>query len=249
MSAEQNLLTSLEALSRSAMLRAIADDDTSLGLSACTEMHLLAGMASGDLVPISESEFERELFTAIEQPLSGWGKKFRKSFKKLRKKISPKKIIKRVVKVTKKVASKTFKAVKKVAPYAAAGAAIYYGAPYLMKGGSFLYNKAAGMMGGAVSPAVASGKTIAGGALTAAATQRATQIATRLLIKNDGVNMQSPESQAALQQYMAQQTAQMMPPPPGVVQPQGGRYKPEQKTDLMKYALPAAGLVAAAALI
>jgi len=242
--ADQKMLKSLEALARSAALRAMEEPESGMGFTSDVERHLLSGLATGDLQPISESEFIREFSTAIQNPLGGFFKKLRKAVKKVAKQTNPIAVAKRVVKVTKKVAKKTFKAVKKVAPYAAAGAAVYFGAPYLMAGGTALYNGAKNMIGGAVSPAIAGGKSIAGTALKAAAVTKATQLATKLLVK-DGVKMQSPESQQALQQYMAEQTQQYMPPPPPIVEPENGEYVPEPKTDLMKYALPAAAVVAA----
>lgn len=246
--ADNKMLKSLEALSRSAMLRVMQEPETGLGLEADVERCLLSGIAVGDLAPVSEREFIQEFKIALQQPLNGWFKKLKKKVKKIAKKVAPGKLIGKVLKVTKKVAKKTLKVVKKVAPYAAAGAAIYFGAPYLMAGGSALYGAAKNMIGGAVSPAIAGGKSIAGTALKGAAVAKATQYATKLLA-GKGVQMKSPESQAALQQYMAQETRQYMPPPPGVVQGRGGQYAPAPKTDLLKYALPAAALVGGALLL
>ena len=248
MESDKKMLLSLESLARAALLKAMNEPENGLGFSADVEKELLAGLATGDLVPISKREFVEELHAALNNPMGGFFKKLKKGLKKAAKSVSPAKIIKKSLSITNKVAKKTLKAVKKVAPYAAAGAAIYFGAPYLAAGGTALYNGAKNMIGGAVSPALTSGKAIAGKALTTAATVKATQIATKLLTK-DGVNMRSPESQQALQQYMSEQTRQYMPPPPPVVRPTDGAYSPAPKTDLMKYALPAAGLIAAAALI
>jgi hypothetical protein len=245
---DQKMLKSLEALSRAAFLRAMEEPENGIGLAQNVETCLLSGLAIGDLTPISEHDFIQEMHAALNQPMGGFFKKLKKGISKIAKHANPVAVVKTSLKITKKVAKKTLKAVKKAAPYAAAGAAIYFGAPYLLAGGTALYNGAKNMMGGAVSPALSGGKAIAGKALTAAATAKATQIATKLLTK-DGVNMKSPESQQALQQYMAEQTAQYMPPPPAVVEPENGEYNPAPKTDLIKYALPVAGLIAAAALL
>jgi len=251
MNADAQLYKNIESLTRGAFLRAMEEDHApGMGIEQCVERTLLSGMATGDLAPISEAEFSREFATALQQPMGGLFKKMKKKLRKAVKKIGVGRAVKSAVRITKKVANKTFKVVKKVAPYAAAGAALYYGAPYLMKGGSYLYDKAAGLIGGSVAPAMQAGQQIAGSALQSAAANRATQYATQML-SNQGINMASPESQAALSQYMQQQTPQYMPPPPPQVQPYGGKYQPEKPAapDWTKYALPAAGVLATALLL
>ena len=139
------------------------------------------------------------------------------------------------------------KTVKKVAPIAAAGAALYYGAPYLMKGGKALITGAKKIFGSDVNKAVAEGQQIPGGDLQNAAIKKATGLASQLLQKQ-GVKMQSPQSQQLLREYMENETRQVMPPPGQMVVPQGGRYQPVKEKkglDLAKLAIPAAAVGAA----
>lgn len=249
MNADLALEKNIEALTRTAFVRAMQEDHPpQMGLNQCVEKTLLAGLAAGDIAPMSESEFHEQVMTELQQPMGGLFKKLKKAVKKVAKKTGISSAVKFAGRTVKTVAKKTVKAVKKVAPYAAGAAAIYYGAPYVMKGGAALYNKAKSLIGGRVSPTVQQGGQIAGSALQTSAINKATNFASQMLAAQ-GVNMQSPESQQALQQYMTTQTPQYMPRPPAQVVARGGQYAPEQKTDLMKYALPVAGVIATALLL
>ena len=165
--------------------------------------------------------------------LEGYGELgfLKKAFKRYRKSI--KNTIKNPVKALKRRVKRTVKLTKKVVPYAVAGAALYYGAPYALMAGKFLAAKASGVKAMVMNageeqmgpPAPASSfmspevLSMAGGLA-------------RQAMQRQGVKMQSPQAQQAVQRYV---DATAMRAQQGVVPGGVGAMG-----NLTKYLLPAA---------
>lgn len=159
---------------------------------------------------------------------------FKKSFKRFKR--SVRNTVKNPVKAYKKRVKRVVKAAKKAAPYAVAGAALYYGAPYAIMAGKYLGAKAMGVkaMIGAAGAAGAGGEQMgppapASSFMSPEVLSMAGGLA-RQAMRRQGVNVQSPQAQQAVQQYV---DATAMRAQQGVVP--GG-----MGDGLTKYLLPAA---------
>jgi len=169
-----------------------------------------------------DAQFEADIASLLGERGQDENLGLHKSFRKLKK--SLKKRVKFVAKT-----------VKKVAPYAAAAAAMYYGAPYALM--------AAKSVGGAISGGYARVKNMVTAAPMVAGEMGppepqssfmspkvlglATQFAKRELSRG-GVNMRSPQAQVALNRYMT-----------GTMQNMQRRVAPTPATDISKFILPA----------
>jgi len=168
--------------------------------------------------------------------LNGLGFVHKKSFKRFRKSI--KRTIKNPGSAIKRRVKRVARAVKKVAPYAAAGAAIYFGAPYALKAAGFLGAKAKGLGsmiagvvggGGGMAPGQMGPPAPASSMMSPEVLQMGGQMALKAL-RRQGIRVQSPQGQQMVQQYV-DQTA----------------YRAEQNvtpggTGLAKMILPAAAI-------
>ena len=167
----------------------------------------------------------------------GFHKKIKKGFKRYTKSI--KNTIKNPGAAIKRRVKRTVKLAKKVAPYAVAGAAMYFAAPYALLGAKYLGAKAMGlkamMSGGGALPEGQMGPPAPASSFMSPEVLSYAGGLAKMAMKRQGVNVQSPQAQRAIQQYV---DSTAMRAQQGVVP--GGTG-----TELTKYLIPAAAGVAA----
>jgi len=114
----------------------------------------------------------------------------------------------KVSRFVKKKVKRVAKIVKKVAPYAAAGAAVYFAAPYALSGAKFLGAKAMGLKSMVMGAGALSGGQMGPPApATSLISPEVLKMGGQLAIqgmRQRGVNVNSPQGQQAVQQYVDQ---------------------------------------------
>lgn len=157
-----------------------------------------------------DEEFSREIEAILAEQqdanLGGLFKKFRKALKRVKK------------------------IVKKVAPVVAAGAAMYYGAPYAIAAAKSAGNWVSSKYAAATAPQV-TGEMGPPAPATSMMSPQVISLATNLAkrqLRSQGVNVKSPRANAAIDRYME-----------GTMQNMQQRVVPSPATDYKKFIIPA----------
>lgn len=170
-------------------------------------------------------------------------KRIKKRLKRRLRKV--KRTLKNPVKELKKDIKRAVKITKKAAPYVAAAAAIYFGAPYALAAGKFMGAKGAGLAMMAANARGAAPQQMgppepADSMISPEVLSMAGGLARQALMRQ-GVRMQSPQAQQAVQRYVdntAMRAYQGVVP--GAASPIAG---------MTKYLLPAAAVVGAVLMV